>query len=195
MCFLFSHVLWYKRNCMYTNHKPDIFSLWMFSWMYSSLMQGSWRMSLRSSMKNFRRDYPTAVREKQEHQPCLLTSHGVHQSSIQDTALGSAMSEDEYQEALVSLEVEYRKGRKGGRNPGVINDLMEKTRTRRVKWIQEERPLVWEVMEKFPCLASSRMVSHFLSHYQFSFFVTWTYALWSTASTPSTWIFVHSLLF
>ena len=50
------------------------------------------------------------------------------------------------------------KGKKGSQH-SVVKHLMEKTKIRRHQWIPEERPLVSEVVEKFPHLTSSRWVS------------------------------------
>ena len=59
---------------------------------------------------------------------------------------------------IKELQAEYIKGRKGSRNQALLKQLMEKTRRRR-RWIENERPLVSEVVGRFPCLGTSRMVS------------------------------------
>ena len=52
------------------------------------------------------------------------------------------------------------KGKKGSQH-GIVKQLMEKTKIKRQRWIREERPLILEVVEKFPHLTSSRWVSVF----------------------------------
>lgn len=130
-------------------------------------MQGSWRMSLRNSFKNFRRDHPT----DENGEPiirCGAASKDLEppskrmRSSPVDS--GQELTDDQYQEAVQELKTEYRKGRKGGRNYAVLNKLMEKTRKRRREWIQGDRPLVSEVIAVFPCLETSRTVSSLQVH-------------------------------
>ena len=57
------------------------------------------------------------------------------------------------------MQAEYRKGLKAGRNQALLKQLMEKTRRGRRRWIENERPFVLEVVGRFPCLGTSRMVS------------------------------------
>ena len=58
------------------------------------------------------------------------------------------------------LKEEHKKilARKGG-NYGEVRRLMEKTKLRRRQWIRTEEPMVSETIQKFPCLASIRLVS------------------------------------
>lgn len=119
-------------------------------------------MSLRNSFKNFRRDYPDASRKRS----CSQTSadSGVEPQSkhLRTTAdEGEELSDKEYKEAIEELGAELKKGRKGGRNQATVKELMEKTRKRRRRWIEQDRPLIWEVLDVFPCLGSSRGVSVF----------------------------------
>ena len=72
----------------------------------------------------------------------------------------SAIDEDEYEEAVEHLQVEFKnkgKGKKGSLS--YVKDLMMKTRFRRHQWISNERPMISEVVEKFPYLSRSRWVS------------------------------------
>lgn len=71
----------------------------------------------------------------------------------------------DYEEAVWELQAEFKKGRKGGRNQARMKELMDKTRKGRQLWIQHDRPLVTEVVEKFPCLATSKMVSVTACHF------------------------------
>lgn len=46
-----------------------------------------------------------------------------------------------------------------------VKHLMELTRVKRCQWIQQDRPLISEVVEKFPCLAFSKWVRICMSFY------------------------------
>lgn len=74
------------------------------------------------------------------------------------------IDEEEYEEALKQMQEEYKsrsvKG-KEGRSSSTIKHLMGKTRLQRLKWIQDERPLVSEVLKKFPFLKTNRWVCLF----------------------------------
>ena len=76
----------------------------------------------------------------------------------EDDSNGQELNDDEY-EGIKELQAEYRKGHKGGRNQALLKQLMEKTRRGRRRWIENERPLVSEVVGRFPCLGTSRTVS------------------------------------
>lgn len=70
------------------------------------------------------------------------------------------IDEEEYQEAVEKLQEEYRnkKGKKST-NHSIIKNLMEKTKLRRHEWIRKDRPLILEILDKFPYLSTSRWVS------------------------------------
>ena len=68
-----------------------------------------------------------------------------------------SISPDEYAQAVSDLKLEWKKGRKG-RSQAVMKDLMERTASARRQWITQDRPLVSEVVSKFPVLKQSRMV-------------------------------------
>jgi len=72
---------------------------------------------------------------------------------------GEELTDEEYKEAVKMLDAEYKKSQKGGRNQARIKELMGKTKKRRRMWIVQERPLVWEELEIFLSLGSSRGVS------------------------------------
>ena len=71
---------------------------------------------------------------------------------------GPELNDDEYEEMIKELQTEHRKARKRGRNQALLKQLMEKTRRGRRRWIEDERPLVSEVVGRVPCLGTSRMV-------------------------------------
>lgn len=65
---------------------------------------------------------------------------------------------EEYEERVAELRAEWKKGRKN-RNQSSIKSLMESTRDTRHKWIVHARPLVSDVLHKFPSLKDSKVVS------------------------------------
>ena len=71
----------------------------------------------------------------------------------------TVLNEDEYEEAVQALQDEYRNKKSSkGSNHKVIKELMEKTKKNRHKWIREDRPMIKEVLDKFPVLRTSRWV-------------------------------------
>lgn len=50
--------------------------------------------------------------------------------------------EDQYEEAISKLAVEWKKGRKT-RSQAIVKQLMDNTNTLHRKWIEEECPLVY----------------------------------------------------
>ena len=68
-------------------------------------------------------------------------------------------NEDEYEEAVQALQDEYRNEKSSkGSNHKVIKELMEKTKKNHHKWIHEDRPMIREVLDKFPVLRTCRWV-------------------------------------
>ena len=67
------------------------------------------------------------------------------------------MDDDQYAQDVSELQGEWGKGSKS-RSQAVLKTLMDKTRALRRKWIEEDRPMVAAIMERFPCLAHSRQV-------------------------------------
>lgn len=129
-------------------------------------IQGSWKQSLRNSFKNFRRDHPldgSCQPERKKKDTSLQPP-----SKRQKTCTNEQVTEDEYEAAVKDLQDEWKKGRKG-RNQGKIKELMETTLHNRRCWIIEERPLVSQVISKFPALKQSRMVRLSLVHSEFSY--------------------------
>lgn len=64
---------------------------------------------------------------------------------------------DQYEQDVSNLQGEWSKGSKS-RSQAVLKTLMDKTRWLRRKWIEEDRPMVATILDKFPCLAHSRQV-------------------------------------
>ena len=70
------------------------------------------------------------------------------------------LDDEEYEEAVQALQDEYNnKKNKKGSNHKVVKDLMEKTKKNRHQWIRQDRPMITEVLYKFPVLQTSRWVS------------------------------------
>lgn len=67
------------------------------------------------------------------------------------------IDEEEYEEALEKLR-ELGKHKKGV-DRKELKHLMEVTKLRHHNWIRRDRPLIQEILEKFPCLATSKWVS------------------------------------
>ena len=74
------------------------------------------------------------------------------------------VDEEEYEEAVGKLQEEYKikKGKKST-NHSIIKNEMEKTKLRRHQWIRQDRPLILEILDKFPYLSTSRWVSLHIS--------------------------------
>ncbi len=73
------------------------------------------------------------------------------------TVEGETVEGEEYEEAVQELSKEWKKGKKN-RSQAIIKDLMAKTDVGRRNWITKEKPLIADVVLKFPCFSSSRMV-------------------------------------
>ena len=70
------------------------------------------------------------------------------------------VDEDEYEEAVEKLQEEYkRKKGKKTTSHSYIKNLMDKTKLRRHQWIRQDRPLILEILDKFPYLSTSRWVN------------------------------------
>ena len=76
------------------------------------------------------------------------------------TALDNTQSleGDEYEKAVEDLKAEWEKGKRK-RSFAIIKDLMTKTENGRRTWIMKERPLITDILAKYPCLSSYRIVS------------------------------------
>lgn len=64
----------------------------------------------------------------------------------------------DYNAAVADLQAEWKKGKKNRSLPA-IKELMIKTEKGRRSWISNERPMICDVLLKFPCLCKPRSVS------------------------------------
>ena len=115
-------------------------------------------MSLRNTFKNFRRNYKKRTTQESSMESSPPSKRMKLQLDIDDEL---EIDEEEYEEAIKQMQEEYRnKSTKGkqGRSSSTIKHLMGKTRLLRLKWIQDERPLVSEILKKFPFLKANRWV-------------------------------------
>ena len=126
---------------------PFVSNVFLLGFMLNVYFQASWRLSLRNSFKNFRRkgsdchhDEPPSKRMK------------FHLKDLPE------ITEEEYEEAIENLKAELKKGGKRMGKHSAVKHLMELTRAKRCQWVQQDRPLISEVVEKFPCLAFSKWV-------------------------------------
>ena len=70
------------------------------------------------------------------------------------------IDEEEYDEAVEKLQQEYKSKRgKKTTDHSLIKNLVEKMKLRRHQWIHQDRPLILEILDKFPYLSTSRWVS------------------------------------
>ncbi len=123
-------------------------------------MQGSWKLSLRNSFKNFRRDRPVDAENERpvSRKRTMSVSEAPSKRLNMSTEGSREITDEEYEDAMTELNTEYKMSKRG-RNHATIKHLMETTQQRRRKWIMEESPHVSEVLDKFPFLTSSKNVS------------------------------------
>ena len=111
---------------------------------------------MRTAFKSFRRDengQPTTPTTATGGPPSKRIRVTVNDSTAQ-------LTQEEYEDAVMELKHAYR-GDKKRRNYAKIKLLMESTQPQRRQWILEKRPLVAEIIEKFPFLSSNKTVSLF----------------------------------
>lgn len=120
--------------------------------LYHYYLQGSWKLSLRNSFKNYRRDRVDDDDDTTSTPPSKRKRSTVVIDVIDD------ITDEDYEDALLKLQEEQKK-RKKSRNHATIKELMEKTFPKRRKWIVEDCPLVYGILKKFPLLNSSKMVT------------------------------------
>lgn len=65
--------------------------------------------------------------------------------------------ENEYEKCVSELKAEWKKGVKT-RSRAVVKSLMNKTRNMRRRWIEQDRPMTSDILDRFPCLGNSRQV-------------------------------------
>ena len=120
-------------------------------------------MALRNAFKNFRRHYD----EKLEDEEVAGTQPPAKRLKLY-TGEEADIGEDEYEEAVEELQEEHKlqqQGRKG-KGHGNIKRLLEITKIRRYQWIQNEQPLISEVLEKFPHLSTNKWVLIIILYYK-----------------------------
>ena len=116
------------------------------------IVQGSWKMSLRNSFKNFRRDHTNII------SPSSKKRDSSHLDGTSNSKKGkSDITSQEYHDSVKQLCSEWKKGRKK-RSRVVVKELMEYTAGFRRKWIVEENPMISQVIKNFPPLMESKMV-------------------------------------
>lgn len=93
--------------------------------------QGSWKLSLRTSFKNFRRHYDKNDAAEEPPAKRLRLLYTEDEADIGD---------DEYEEAVKELQEEHKAKKLGkkGKGHGHIKRLMEITRVRRYQWIHTD---------------------------------------------------------
>lgn len=128
---------------------------------YNPHFKGSWKESLRTSFKNFRRDHPTEKRSSNESPADQIPAKKLKTIPADDRYEDLEDEDESYDAALTDLTAECKKGRKG--NQVVIKRLMAKCEAKRRNWITTERPLISDVLKKFPPLSNTRMVTTFYS--------------------------------
>ena len=112
---------------------------------------------MRNAFKNFRRN---RIPDDDSRSPSQCRKPPEKRRRYTDISDGDAgtVSIEKYDEDVAVLKLEWKKGRKQ-RSHAVLKELMNETATQRNKWIIEEKPLISEVIRKFPPLKESRMVS------------------------------------
>lgn len=111
---------------------------------------------MRCAFKNFRKSYKST----EDAEETFAEPQAKRQKFL--TEEESPIDDDEYEEAVEHLQQEFKNKSKGkkGKGFGFVKELMTKTRFRRHQWVSSDRPLISEVLEKFPYLSSSRWVSY-----------------------------------
>ena len=103
-----------------------------------------------NAFKIFWRDSPSGESANPPAKRIRLTEDNCNEKEI---------TEDEYEEAIKQIKVEYQKGSRGGKNHATLKQLMDKTQKKRMQWIRDARPLVSDIVAIFPCLKTSKGVS------------------------------------
>ena len=67
------------------------------------------------------------------------------------------MDDEVYKEVVSELAAEWRKDKRV-RSMATVKNLFDQTSKRRRNWITSEKPLLSDILDKYPCLASSRVV-------------------------------------
>lgn len=111
---------------------------------------------MRNAFKNLRRGYPKEAKKTIAASCNMSTEPPTKKVRLYSDDDGQ-IDDDMYMEALEQLQI-HGKHKKSG-NHKELKRLMELTKVRRHQWIREERPMIFDVIEKFPCLATNKWVS------------------------------------
>lgn len=122
------------------------------------ILQGTWKESLRTAFKNFRRPDDESSLNKSSTGESSSKSKPPSSKRFKLDQSSQTITDEEFDESLESLRVEFTKSKKS-RNQAEIKRLMDLTFDRRRLWITQERPLVNDIVKKFPPLKSSKSVS------------------------------------
>lgn len=113
---------------------------------------------MRNSFKNFRRDHPDDERPKRAGGASLNLAPPSKRHKTPADFEDDELSEEEYKQAIEDLKTEWKKGR-SGRSQTKLKKLMDQTHKARRQWIMNEKPMVHDIVKKFPPLKHSRFVS------------------------------------
>ena len=126
---------------------------------------------MRNAFKNYRKKsakkqnalLPTST-QSSDTEPSVSTGLSVTEPPPKRLRLYSeneqTIDEEEYEETVRKLQEEFKnKNGKKGSSHSIIKNLMEKTKFQRHKWIRQDKPMILEVLDKFPYLSTSRWVS------------------------------------
>jgi len=108
---------------------------------------------LRDAFKNFRKGYKRAA-EGTSQESVAFKRMRLELGSEDE----SEMSQEEYEEAVKALKDEFKKSGKHKGSSSTVKHLLDKMRRLRLVWVQDERPLVAEVIKRFPHLKLNRWV-------------------------------------
>ena len=114
-------------------------------------------MGLRNSLKIFKRDIQQTKAKNSTAAANNVTTEPPSKRAKIYSDDEDQIDDDAYMEELEQLQI-LGKHKKSG-NHKEVKHLMELTKLRRHQWIREERPLVFDVVKKFPCLATNKWVS------------------------------------
>ena len=114
---------------------------------------------MRNSFKNFRKD----KKENLESGPSKRKAPTTREPPSKRMKCAPSggdddLDDEEFEEFVVDLAEEWRKDKKE-RNMATVKSLFDQTANRRRQWIINDRPLLSEVYDAFPCYSSSRLVS------------------------------------
>ena len=118
-------------------------------------MQGSWKLGLRNAFKNFRKNYTKNIDPANDDN--TTNDPPAKRCKLYHDDDDGYIDDEEYVEALSELKA-YGPPKKGN-NHKDVKRLMELTKLRRQQWIRDEKPLVFEVVDRFPYLATTKWVS------------------------------------